>query len=90
MAADQNNAARIDWRLLTMLVPILLVTAGGLVAWGELNAAQRHINDRVTKLELREEEGRAASTRVLERLTAIEVRIEEVKRLLGARLDLDR
>lgn len=63
---DSPNTARLDWRLL----PLAVVVGAGLVAWGELNAAQRQIDDRVTNLE---------------RLTAIEVRLEEVTRLLGGR-----
>lgn len=80
------NTARFDWRLL----PLIVVGGAGLVAWGELNAGQRQIDRRVGALEEQQAAKQAADTRVLERLVTIEVRLDELKRLLGGRAEAGR
>ena len=78
------NTGRFDWRLL----PLVVVGGAGLIAWGELNAGQQQIDRRVGALEEQQAAKTAADTRVLERLARIEVRLDEVKNLLGGRVEI--
>lgn len=81
MADTTNGNGNGPFRLnLFPWLPIIVMVLGGAVAWGDLRTQQAAVNERVARLERRDESSTVTDAAMLQRLSSIEAKLETLIR----------
>lgn len=62
--------------------PVIVIVLGGAAAWGDLRTAQSYHNERIDRLERKDEAANVAASAVLQRLVSVEAELRAVRSLL--------